>query len=661
VTSASDTPRKTATGAHAEPFAAVITIEHGTIVAWPQSAQQSLGWTAEEALDQGFLSLLAPDVSFHAPGVEETDTGDDAAFEGCAVTTAVTHRNGSRQPVELLFVPDSSGTSGRVAVAIRPGIANQGEDEKLHAVQERVEHPHVVQSEFLARMSHEIRTPMNGVLGMLELMQSTELSNIQKRYADAMNRSALALLQIVNDILDFAKIEAGALELVTAPFYMQELLDDVNELFAEAARKKGVELLNVRSADAPRQVVGDAYRLRQILVNLVGNAVKFTDEGEIVTTVEVAQREHDSLTLRFDVRDTGAGIALERCDDIFESFVQTDDSPTRRHDGTGLGLAISRQLVELMGGQISVSSEPGKGSTFSFTTCLREQHNNVTTMPFQRVVDARVLIADDNPPSRRILSQKLKSWGMEVAAAADGREAWTMMSAAADAGTPFNIAILDRNMPVMDGLALARRIKGAEHLRDTRLIMLSGMLDENGSTWRDAGVDYYLTKPARLSEIRETLLQLTGTDEGAEEEDDDLQLQRPKLNARLLVVEDNEINQEVARAMLKILGCEVDIAANGKLALDATEDTDYDLILMDCHMPEMDGFEATRAIRQREKSIGKLISTPIVALTANARQDDPKACQAVGMDGFLSKPFSVEQLHDTLAKWLPDTAPSAPA
>ncbi|MDH3714655.1 MAG: response regulator [Gammaproteobacteria bacterium] len=655
MTSPSDSYNPTVTGAQAVPFATVIMIEHGRIVAWPQSAQHALGWAADEVLNQGFLTLLAPDVSFHAPGVELADT-DDVAFEGCAVATAVTHRDGSRRAVELVFVPDTSGTSERVAVAIRASGVAGG---KSQAVEQAAENPIALESEFLARMSHEIRTPMNGVLGMLELMQSTELSGIQKRYADAMNRSALALLQIVNDILDFSKIEAGKLELITAPFCLQELLDDVNELFAEAARKKGVELLNERAADTPRQFIGDAYRLRQILVNLVGNAIKFTDTGEVVTAVEVSRREHDALLLRFSVRDTGVGIAPERHSDIFHSFVQTDDSATRRHGGTGLGLPISRQLVELMGGHISVSSEPGKGSTFSFTVNLRERRDSIATMPSQRIVDARILIADDNPPSRRILALKLESWGMQVASAQDGSEAWSLMCEASAEGNPFDIAILDRMMPGLDGLALARKIKSEASLRGTRLIMLSGVRDQDSDTWRSAGIDYYLTKPARLSEIRDTLMQLTDTSEATGESSEKLQL--PPLNARLLVVEDNEVNQDVARGMLKILGCEVDIAANGRLALAAIEETDYDLILMDCHMPEMDGFEATRAIRQRERRNEKMISTPIVALTANARPDDSRACKAAGMDDFLSKPFSVEQLHSTLASWLPGNAGAAPA
>ncbi len=651
MTSVSDLHDAPTNDATAVPFATVITIEHGVIVAWPPSAQRALGWTAEQALHAGFLALLEPDVAFHAPGVEVTDPAD-VAFEGCAVATAVTHSDGSRRTVELSLVPDTTGAGEGVAVAIRERDDRGGW--KARQAKAPFAQATTVQSEFLARMSHEIRTPMNGVLGMLELMQTTNLSDIQKRYAEAMHRSALSLLQIVNDILDFSKVEAGKLELVTAPFCLQELLDDVNELFAETARNKGVELLNERSEETPRLVIGDAYRLRQVLVNLVGNAIKFTDTGEVVTSVEVSQRDKDALLLRFAVRDTGAGIPLARQDDVFHSFVQTDDSASRRHGGTGLGLAISKQLVELMGGQISVSSKPGEGSTFAFTTRLTRQRDSMITAPTERVVDARVLIADDNPPSRRILALKLQSWGMDVAMAEDGSQAWSMISEASAAGNPFNIAILDRMMPGMDGLSLARRIKDDAELQDTHLIMLSGVRDENDDAWRAAGIDFYLTKPARLSEIRETLMQLTDAAEAADNDGDELRL--PQLTARLLVVEDNEVNQEVARGMLKMLGCDVDIAENGQRALEAVRDTDYDLILMDCHMPEMDGFEATRAIRQRETQNEKMISTPIVALTANARKDDSKACKAAGMDDFISKPFSVEQLHSTLVSWLPDSA-----
>ncbi len=615
------------------------------IVSWPSSAQAVLGWTEAQALEQRFLALLQPDVSFGKAGT------DNGAFEGFTVRTAVTCSDRTRLPVELLFIPDHAGDSAHVTVAIRAADAGSRDASELPANTAPGQRE-TAADEFLARMSHEIRTPMNGVLGMLELIQATELSDLQKRYADAMNRSALALLQIINGILDFSKIEAGKLELLAAPFSVQELLDDVNELFAEEARKKGLELLNVRRTDVPRQLIGDAFRLRQVLVNLVGNAIKFTDAGEVVTSVELADEQDDSLAVRFKVRDTGAGIPAELHDRIFSAFVQTDESATRRHGGTGLGLAICRQLVELMDGEISVSSEPGVGSTFSFTARLKQQqHSGATTTTGLRVLDSRVIIVDDNAPSRRILSLKLHSWGMQVTVARDGKEAWSLIQEAATAGQGFDVAILDLRMPGMDGLALARRIKQDSQLEHTRLLMLSGVRDENSTVWREAGIDSYLTKPARLNDIRDALVQLVDTTRSS---DDESESPDAKLDARILVVEDNEVNQEVARGMLAVLGCEVDVAANGRLALEATAENDYDLILMDCHMPELDGFEATRELRRRETHSGRSVLTPIVALTANARQDDSKACKAAGMDGFLSKPFTVEQLRNALSEWLPN-------
>jgi len=640
----------------------------GAIKTWNRGAERLKGYTVDEIVGLHF-STFYPEKD-RASGLplqilEEARTNGSAAHSGWRV-----RKDGS------LFWGDVVVTALRAEADVLVGFVKVTRDltERHEAerhvaeARDRAMRASQLKSEFIANTSHEIRTPMNGVIGMTDLLLRTSQTREQREYTLTVRNSAQALLTVINDILDFSKIEAGKLDLDQVDFDLREVVEEVAALLAGTAQTKGLELVTFVEPTVPRTLRGDPGRLRQVLLNLAGNAVKFTDNGEVLIHCELSDPgangatvllsegsgalsrlgNDDIVTIRLSVRDTGPGITLEDQERLFSSFTQVDTSTTRRHGGTGLGLAIAKRLVELMGGDIGLESNPGKGSTFWFTTQLKVP----PTAPRGTGGSLRgvpILVVDDNVTNRTILEQTLWSWEMEPAVAASATEALEKLRLAARQDRPFKIALIDYRMAEVDGVELARRMVGDDTLSNTHRVLLTSAGDFSGA---DEGLfEWSLTKPVRQSALLDCVIQHAGQLEVPDGEPSgvvDITASAAAKGLRVLVAEDNPVNQTVTRRMLETLGYEVDVVGNGAEAVSAVGDNRYAAVLMDCQMPGMDGYEATRNIRDREGSGRRL---PIVAMTAGAMQGDAERCLVAGMDDYMSKPVALDRLESVIERW----------
>ncbi|HEX3884439.1 MAG TPA: PAS domain S-box protein [Stellaceae bacterium] len=646
----------------------IVTVDQtGQIQGWSSGAQRIFGYTPEAVVGADLGIVLPASHKASVPGnvAARFGAGDSGAI-GVLHELSAIRQDGREFPAELTVTEVRDGADLFYTAIFRDITERKRAEAELVRAREEAEAANLAKSQFLATMSHEIRTPMNGVLGMANLLSSTMLDQRQRRLVENVSRSGEALLGIINDILDFAKIEAGKFELSSVPFDPREAIAELTELLSERCTKKGIEFIYFIDEAIPSQLVGDPTRLRQILVNLVGNSIKFTDRGEILVELSLVRGDAETAVLNFAVEDTGIGIAPDQKARIFESFHQVDGSMTRARGGSGLGLAITRQLVELMGGRITVESELGRGSRFSFTASFGQPAEAAAESPVARRMPRAInaLLADANAVSAHIISQYLAEWRVEATVVSTIAEAEEAFIDAAAAGHPFEVAIVDMKGMRAHALELVKRVRASANVPPFEAIVLAGLDSYMGDNTLDAvGAIAVLPKPVHPSELFDALV-AAATDPGERSRihrfdrrqviDD-----RPDFGALILVAEDNPVNQEVASGILESMGCRVITAPHGRAAVKLFAQERFDLVLMDCEMPVMDGIEATRRIRQMEAMMQSLPDqetprgrTPIVALTAHALAEVRDRCLEGGMDDFLAKPFEDRQMAATLLRWL---------
>ncbi len=636
----------------------------GVIRSWNPGAERLYGWSAEEIVGRHEEVLVPADRREEESAVlERVRWGEQVP----RYDTERVRKDGSRVPVALTVSPIFHEDAVQAISAIGQDISERtAKDAALAAARNEALESSRLKSEFLATMSHEIRTPMNGVIGLTSLLLQTPLDETQRQYAEGVQGAGEALLAVINDILDFSKLEAGKVELELADFDPRGLVEEVASLFSLTAHGKRLELVAYCRPEVPALLVGDGGRIRQILLNLASNAVKFTATGEVAITVRSTPEDAGGVTIRFEVADTGIGISAAARTRLFESFSQADASTTRRYGGTGLGLAISRRLTEAMGGEIGVDSEVGVGSTFwfqaTFPVAAQTQVAGQHLTP-DLLEDVPVLVVDDNATNRLILQSQLTAWGMRPDVVEHPRSVVARMRDAVAAGHPYAIAVLDMCMPETDGLELARLISIDQTLNDTSLVMMTSTMQVDVAELKQAGVREWLTKPVRSSEFYDRLMRLMAPKAASAASAASLTGElAPRTVAaaslgRVLVVEDNALNQLVAEGVVSKLGYEVDIVANGAEALQAISTIYYSAVLMDCHMPVMDGFTATEEIRRGETNGDRV---PIIAMTAAAMAEDRERCLAVGMDDYVSKPVNVTAIQDALTRWIRTQPAAAP-
>jgi|GEM_PF-1362880 len=584
---------------------------------------------------------------------------DEVASLAQSLQTMLEHLGSSRNDLAELNRSLEDKVSLRTLELENTKAALEAGNEELARALAEAEQAAVAKSQFLANMSHEIRTPLNGVLGMAELLMNTSLDERQLSYLDTVKTSGNTLLNLLNDILDFSKLEAGKLNLSELKFNPNDVVEHSLQLFVELAHSKGLELIPVTLPALPNLMVGDPDRLGQVLMNLVSNAIKFTEHGEVVLSVDCVEEHTDSMKLRFSVQDTGIGISLDQQQKLFEKFVQADGTSTRRHGGTGLGLAISKQLVNLMGGDIQLQSTPGEGTLIWFDVELAKGPVQKVESDAQALIQGkRVLVVDDNKTNRELLHQMVRSWGMHSSRAADASTAFHHLIDAAERGAPVDLILLDHMMPGQNGLSLACEVSQHPLLQKPRVILLTSISDQlSADELSTCGICSMMTKPLRQSQLYNQIVHCIEEPSASPFDNRITEPATPDATqvmegeSRILLVEDTPLNQRVAEGMLSTLGYKADLVCNGQQAVDQVCGADYQLVLMDVEMPIKDGLQATREIRDYEQQHG-LAATPIVALTAHALKGDREKCLKAGMSDYLTKPLTMDSLRNCLQRWL---------